>query len=189
MSTRAPRCPVRPVRAQTTCPLHARLAGQRRVLTVTPRQPATSAHLRTGRLTRCANRLVTKLLAASVTVWNRRRCLRLAQRGQCPSDKPVGDHGGSLTCPPGVSSIRGSHVSGMRSSKQRFASSWPNCGFAQWSWARYRTNGNEPPHVSPSRHTAVIDRDSSKPAYCFPMGSENSASKAGSGNPGRTYRK
>src|SRR5271166_3311328 len=62
---------------------------------------------------------VTKLLASPVTMWNRRRCLRLAQRGQCPSDKPVGDHGGSLACSCRVSLIRGSHVSGMRSSKQR----------------------------------------------------------------------
>src|SRR5438132_8925399 len=62
---------------------------------------------------------VTKLLASPVTVWNRRRCLQLAQRGQSPSDKPVGDHGGLLACSPRVSPIRGSHVSGMKSSKQR----------------------------------------------------------------------
>ena len=62
------------------------------------------------------SRPVTKLLASPVTVWNRRRCLRLAQRGQCPSDKPVGDHGGSLACPLGVSPIRGRHESGMKSS-------------------------------------------------------------------------
>ena len=37
-------------------PLRARSAGQRRELTVTPGQPDTPAHLRTGRLTRCANR-------------------------------------------------------------------------------------------------------------------------------------
>ena len=67
---------------------------------------------------RCAKRPVTKLLASPVTVWNRRRCLRLAQRGQRPSDKPVGDHGGSLPCSRRVSPIRGSHVSGMKSSKQ-----------------------------------------------------------------------
>jgi hypothetical protein len=34
----------------------ARSAGQRRELTVTPGQPDTPADLRTGRLTRCANR-------------------------------------------------------------------------------------------------------------------------------------
>jgi hypothetical protein len=39
-----------------TCPLRARSAGQRRVFAVTPRQPDTPAHLRTRRLTRCANR-------------------------------------------------------------------------------------------------------------------------------------
>jgi hypothetical protein len=99
----------------------ARSAGQHRELTVTPGQPDTPAHLRTGRPTRCANRPVTKLLASPVTVWNRRRCLLLAQRGQCPSDKPVGDHGGSSACSRRVSPIRGSHVSGMRSSKQRVA--------------------------------------------------------------------
>jgi hypothetical protein len=63
-------------------------------------------------------RPVTKLLALPVTVWNRRRCLRLAQRGQCPSDKPVGDHGGLVGMAARVSPIRGSHVSGMKSSKQ-----------------------------------------------------------------------
>jgi hypothetical protein len=52
----------------------------------------------------------TKLLVWSAAVWNRRRCLKLAQRGQHPSDKPVGDHGGLLVCPPGVSFIRGRHV-------------------------------------------------------------------------------
>jgi hypothetical protein len=59
---------------------------------------------------------VTKLLAQPVAVWNR-RCLLLAQRGQCPSDTPVGDHGGywrTLS----VSSIRGRHVSGMKSSNE-----------------------------------------------------------------------
>ena len=61
-----------------------------------------------------ACRRVTKLLADLVTVCNRRRCLRLAQRGQRPSDKPVGDHGGLLVCAPGVSSIRGRHVSRVR---------------------------------------------------------------------------
>ena len=71
------------------------------------------------RSTPCLKRPVTKLLASPVTVWNRRRCLRLAQRGQCPSDKPVGDHGGSLACSGRVSLIRGRHVSGMRSSKQK----------------------------------------------------------------------
>jgi hypothetical protein len=43
-------------RQQTACPLRARSAGQHRELTVTPGQPGTPAHLRTGRLTRCANR-------------------------------------------------------------------------------------------------------------------------------------
>jgi hypothetical protein len=43
-------------RPQMACPLRARSAGQRRELTVTPGQPDTAAHLRTGRLTRCANR-------------------------------------------------------------------------------------------------------------------------------------
>jgi hypothetical protein len=76
----------------------------------------TPAHLRTSRLTRCANRPVTKLLASPVTVWNRRGCLRLAQRGRFPSDKPVGDRGGSLACSCRVSPIRGRHVSGMKSS-------------------------------------------------------------------------
>jgi hypothetical protein len=40
----------------SVCPLCARSAGQPRGLTVTPGQCATSAHLRTGRLTRCPNR-------------------------------------------------------------------------------------------------------------------------------------
>jgi len=111
-----PGCPDRGTSLKS-CPLRARSAGRRRVLTVTPGQPDTPAHLRTGRLTRCANRPVTKLLALPVTVWNRRRCLLLAQRGQCPSDKPVGDHGGSLAYSRRVSLIRGSHVSGMQSSK------------------------------------------------------------------------
>jgi len=44
------------VRPQTTCPLRARSAGQRQELTVNAGQPDTPAHLRTGRLTRCANR-------------------------------------------------------------------------------------------------------------------------------------
>ena len=44
------------LRAQAACPLRARSAGQRRELTATPGQPDTPAHLRTGRLTRCANR-------------------------------------------------------------------------------------------------------------------------------------
>ena len=43
------------------CPLRARSAGQGRVLTVTHGQPGIPADLRTGRLTRCANRPVTKL--------------------------------------------------------------------------------------------------------------------------------
>ena len=43
-------------RPQTTCPLRARSAGQRRVFAVTPGQPDTQAQLRTGRLTRCAYR-------------------------------------------------------------------------------------------------------------------------------------
>jgi hypothetical protein len=38
------------------CPLRARSAGQRRELAVTPGQPDTPAHLRTGRLSRCVNR-------------------------------------------------------------------------------------------------------------------------------------
>ena len=41
---------------QTTCPLRARSAGQRRVLTITRGQPDAPAYLRTGRLTRCAYR-------------------------------------------------------------------------------------------------------------------------------------
>jgi hypothetical protein len=44
-------CPV-----ASACPLRARSAGQRRELTVTPGQADTPADLRTGRLTRCANR-------------------------------------------------------------------------------------------------------------------------------------
>jgi hypothetical protein len=83
-----------------------------------PRASRSAPDLDWRRLTPCLKRPVTKLLASPVTVWNRRRCLRLAQRGQCPSDKPVGDHGGSLACPLGVSSIRGSPVRGMKSSKQ-----------------------------------------------------------------------
>jgi hypothetical protein len=43
--------------APPLCPLCARSAGQRRELMVTPGQPGTPAHLRTGWLTRCANRL------------------------------------------------------------------------------------------------------------------------------------
>jgi hypothetical protein len=43
-------------RPQTTCPLRARSTGRHRVITVTPRQPATPAELHKGRLTRCANR-------------------------------------------------------------------------------------------------------------------------------------
>ena len=78
-----------------------------------------TSDLATRRLTPCVKRPVTKLLASPVTVWNRRRCLRLAQRGQCPSDKPVGDHGGWLACSRRVSPIGGSHVSGMGSSKQQ----------------------------------------------------------------------
>jgi hypothetical protein len=46
----------RRARPQTTCPLPARSAGQRRELTVTPGQPDAPAHLRTGRVIRCANR-------------------------------------------------------------------------------------------------------------------------------------
>src|SRR5580700_5210190 len=48
-------------RADAACPLRARSAGQYRELTVTPGQPNRLAHLRTGRLTRCAHRPVTKL--------------------------------------------------------------------------------------------------------------------------------
>jgi hypothetical protein len=43
-----------------TVPLRARSSGQPWELAVTPGQPDTPAHLRTGRLTRCANRPVTK---------------------------------------------------------------------------------------------------------------------------------
>jgi hypothetical protein len=52
--------------------LRARSAGQRRELAVTPGQPGTPAHLRTGRLTRCANRpseqrvILRRRLGASV---------------------------------------------------------------------------------------------------------------------------
>ncbi len=46
----------RRVRPQSACPLRARSAGQRRVHAVTPGQPHARAHLRTCRLTRCANR-------------------------------------------------------------------------------------------------------------------------------------
>jgi hypothetical protein len=60
---------------------------------------------------------VRKLLAQPTTAWNRRRCLKLAQRGQHSSDKPVGDHGGLSACAPKVSSIRGRQVSDMRSEK------------------------------------------------------------------------
>jgi hypothetical protein len=42
---------------------------------------------------------VTKLLAQSVTVWNRRRCLCWPNAGNTP-DKSVGDHGGLLVCAP-----------------------------------------------------------------------------------------
>jgi len=58
---------------------------------------------------------VTKLGAHSAALWNRRRRLKLAQRGRRPSDKLVGDRGGWLVRPPGVSSIRGRHVSDMKS--------------------------------------------------------------------------
>src|SRR5271169_6148891 len=43
-------------RADAACPLRARSAGQYGELTVTPGQPNRLTHLRTGRLTRCANR-------------------------------------------------------------------------------------------------------------------------------------
>jgi hypothetical protein len=72
-----------------------------------------SRPLNTGR------RPVTKLLASPVTVWNRHRCLQLAQRGQRPSDNPFGDHGGSVACSPQVSPIRAGPERGMKSSKQR----------------------------------------------------------------------
>jgi hypothetical protein len=51
--SRGASCHTRP---QTTCPLRARSAGQRRVLAVTPGQPGMPADLRTGRPTRCAYR-------------------------------------------------------------------------------------------------------------------------------------
>jgi len=67
--TRAIPCPARAVSWSWTtcrflrmlaeasaCSLHARSAGQRRVLVVTPGQPDPPAHLHTGRLARCANR-------------------------------------------------------------------------------------------------------------------------------------
>jgi hypothetical protein len=100
------------------CHLRARTSGKLPVAGGHPRAPRTASNLGTCRLTPCLKRPVTKLLASPVTVWNRRRCLRLAQRGQRPSDKPVGDHGGLLACSRRVSPIRGSHVSGMKSSKQ-----------------------------------------------------------------------
>jgi hypothetical protein len=46
----------RRARPQAACPLRARSAGQHREIMVTPGQPDTSADLRTGRLTHCANR-------------------------------------------------------------------------------------------------------------------------------------
>lgn len=103
---------------------HPRSCQNGRETAVTSGHPwalRTTSDLGMRRLTPCLKRPVTKLLASPVTVWNRRRCLRLAQRGQCTSDKPVGDHGGSLACSRRVSSIRGRHVSGLESSKQRVA--------------------------------------------------------------------
>ena len=41
---------------ESVVPVACRSAGQRRVFTVTPGQPNKLTHLRTGRLTRCANR-------------------------------------------------------------------------------------------------------------------------------------
>jgi len=57
---------------QTACPLRARSAGQRREITVTYDKPGTAADLRTGRLTRCANRPSNKQRVAPekrVAVW------------------------------------------------------------------------------------------------------------------------
>jgi hypothetical protein len=51
--------------ARTACPLRARSAGQSRVLTVTPGQPGMPVDLRTGRLTRCANRPSKQPVAGS----------------------------------------------------------------------------------------------------------------------------
>jgi hypothetical protein len=111
-----------------------------------PRAQRTVSDLDTRRLIPCMKRPVTKLLASPVTVWNRRRCLRLAQRGQCSSDKPVGDHGGSLACPIGVSSIRGSPVRGMKSSKQPVGP-WPTCqGVAQSLAGNEWTSSSRAPH-------------------------------------------
>ena len=53
-------------RPQTTCPLRARSASQRRLLTVIPGQPDILAHLRTGRLTRCAHRPSKQRVAGPV---------------------------------------------------------------------------------------------------------------------------
>ena len=53
------------VSATAACPLRARSAGQRRVLTVTCGQPGRPSDLRTGRLTRCAHRPSKQPVAGS----------------------------------------------------------------------------------------------------------------------------
>ena len=53
-------------RPQTTCPLRARSAGQHWELAVTAGRADTAAHLRTGRLTHCANRPSKQRVAGPV---------------------------------------------------------------------------------------------------------------------------
>src|SRR5271169_4310897 len=67
-------------RADAACPLRARSAGQYGELTVTPGQPNRLTHLRTGRLTRCANRPSKQRVNHPVAVSP--RCPRTAINSQ-----------------------------------------------------------------------------------------------------------
>jgi hypothetical protein len=71
-------------------PLHARSAGQRRVPPVTPGQPYTPAHLRTGRPARCANRPSKQRVAGPVPLTPPcgRPCIGCWQRRE-PGGGPV----------------------------------------------------------------------------------------------------